>query len=180
MPPKAGGAGRFALARLLLQVLQSLRQLNRKLLLLFATSLLPACIIPVGPEFQDPVGVPNSQPQIFNPSPDWGAETTGTSLGGALFRFTVTDLNGDDLHIRWIVDGNKKESPPLDPNNTAEKTVTCQQDIDDKTASRHFVRGVVADRDFRNDTNDLLAVEPPGLYNLVTWTLNMTCPGSPQ
>ena len=186
MPARAGGAGRFALARLLLRVLQTVRQLDRKLILLFATSLLPACIIPVGPEFQDPPGVANSPPQILNPVPDWGLDTTGTSVDGAGFSITVTDLNGDDLHIRWIVDFQKKAGPDLvghdNPNKTVEKQVTCQQDIDDahKTNSRHPVRVVVADRKFLDNTDDLLAVEAPGVYTVATWTLIMTCPVSPQ
>jgi len=175
--------GRFALARLLLQVLRTLRQLDRKLLLLFALSSLPACIIPVGPEFQDPPGSPNAPPQIIEADPTWGADVTGTS--SARFSITVVDVNGDDLFIRWIVDGHPKESsrPQIshdELNRTVEKTVTCSQDIDDKVASRHFIRGVVADREFLTDTADLLAVTPPGLRDLATWTLNMTCPASPQ
>jgi len=185
-PAKAGVAGRFALARLLLRVLGQLRQLDRKLLLLFATSLLPACIIPVGPEFQDPPGVAISPPQILTPSPDWGGETTGTSAAGALFSFSVTDLNSDDLYIRWIVGIHKVESDRHqvsgdDANRMVDKIVTCQDmNLEDKAVSRHVVKGVVADRDYINTGDDLLAVEPPGLYNLVTWTLNMTCPVSPM
>ena len=51
----ARGVRGSGLARLLLQLLELL-QLDRKLFLLLAASLTPACIIPVGPNWQDPPG----------------------------------------------------------------------------------------------------------------------------
>jgi len=186
-PAKAGGAGHFALARLLLHVLRLLRQLGRKLLLLFATSLLPACIIPVGPEFQDPPGVANSPPQILDPNPTWGAEVTATQSQPFTFQMYVTDLNvGDKLFIRWIIDGfSVPATKPIVPpsgngplRELVDKRVTCQDPFD-HMKSRHMVWGVVADRDWDDTTPDLLKVQPPGLHNLVTWTLDMTCAASP-
>jgi hypothetical protein len=187
-PAGAGGAGGFALARLLLRFLVQLRQLDRRLLLLFAISLLPACIIPAGPEFQDPPGVPNAPPQILDPNPTWGAEVAGTQSEPFTFQMYVTDVNvSDDLFIRWIVDDVPVASgKPIVPHTGSgplrefvDKRVTCQDPFD-HTKSRHLVRGVVADRDYDDSTQDLLKVQPPGLYNLVTWTLNMTCPVSPM
>jgi hypothetical protein len=188
-PARAGGAGRFALARLLLRVLQTVRQLDRKLILLFATSLLPACIIPVGPEFQDPPGVANSPPQIFDPQPFWGAEVPATPTG-ATFTFTVSDLNGDGMFIRFLVDGGTVEISnnrvaPSDPASPARQPVTNQISCQILTSeasrlkSRHAVLAAVADRMFDLGVEDPLTVPAPGLYTPITWTLNMTCPVSP-
>src|SRR5262245_11346724 len=92
-------AGASPLARLLLSFSRTFQQLDRKLVVLsLAVSLTSACIIPVGPEWQDPAGEPNAPPQILNPDPTWGAEVTGTT--SRTFSFTVTDQNGaDDLFL---------------------------------------------------------------------------------
>jgi hypothetical protein len=188
-PAKAGGAGHFALARLLLHVVQTLRQLDRKLLLLFATSLLPACIIPVGPEFQDPPGVANSPPQILDPNPFYGNEVTAPPTG-APFTFTVTDLNGDAMFIRFLVDGgtvaiDDNKAPRSDPASPARvvisNLISCQLLTSEasRLKSRHAVLAAVADRNFDLGVQDPLTVPAPGLYTPITWTLNMTCPASP-
>src|SRR5512138_2536925 len=93
------------LARLLLLPLE-LFQLDRKLLLLFAASLMPACIIPVGPEWQDPSGEKNLSPQIVGWAPVIGTDVVPTDDNGiatAKFTITVTDPNpGDKLFFKWI------------------------------------------------------------------------------
>ena len=71
----ARGARRSGLARLLLQLLELL-QLDRKLLLLFAASLMPACIIPVGPNWQDPAGELSVPPHFVDSDPFEGAAIT--------------------------------------------------------------------------------------------------------
>ena len=186
-PAKAGGARRFGLARLLLRVVQTLRQLDRKLLLLFATSLLPSCIIPVGPEFQDPPGVANSPPQILDPSPTWGDEVTAP----ATFTITVADPNlTDELFIRFLVDGelatinDNHRGPPADGSPvrpSVSNQITCQNIPDSKkTLSHHRVLAAVADRDWDLSVPDRLTPLPPGLVSSpVTWTVNITCQMSP-
>jgi hypothetical protein len=189
-PPKAGGAGPFTLARLLLRLLLQLRQLDRKLLLLFALSSLPACIVPVGPEFQDPPGIPNSPPQILDPDPTWGDEVTAPGNMGFLFRFTVTDGNaGDDLQIRFFVDGDpvaiqndsvSGTDTGIPVRSVIENRITCQLlSQQSKLKSRHAVLAAVADRMFDLEAPDPLTVKSPGVATPITWTLNMTCPVSP-
>jgi len=191
-PAKAGDARRFALARLLLKVLRTVRQLDRRLLLLFATSLLPACIIPVGPEFQDPLGVPNSAPRIVNPIPTWGEEVTGTADNGYTFRFTATDADSDILYVRFLVDKFLVATSPgfvsgSKSGSLVETRITCPliMNPESKMKSSHKVLAAVADTMFDIDVQDPLTPEPPGLVSTpVTWTLNMTCqttmsPGSP-
>jgi hypothetical protein len=178
-PVNAGGAGGFALARLLLRLLDHLRQLDRKLLLLLAVSSLSACIIPVGPEFQDPLGVPNSPPQILDPDPTWGEEVTATPALLKDFSFDFIDVNADDeLEIEWIVDGTRVSlsrvlsgSGGTAVKHTEVKRIACVEV--DQATSRHVVIAGVADRPF--STNDPLAVTDNGLPAFVPWTLNLTC-----
>src|SRR5262252_2775356 len=96
----ARATGRYALARLLLGI-------SAKLLLLSAvTSSMPACIIPVGPQWQDPDGVPNAPPEFLSwtPSPDKIQSTTFSAP--LTFTAVATDVNvADSLYTLWKVDG---------------------------------------------------------------------------
>src|SRR5437870_8232998 len=88
-------AGHSMLARLLLFVLDHISKLDRKLLLLLFASPMSACIIPAGPQFQDPAGVPDSPPFLLAVSPDEGSTTTKDT-----FTVTPSDINvGDDLYV---------------------------------------------------------------------------------
>ena len=89
--------GGSLLACLLLYFRKHLTKLDRKpLLLLLAASLTPACIIPVGPEFQDPPGVANSPPYAISPDPPAGTVTANPTVV-----FSVTPVDADllkDVH----------------------------------------------------------------------------------
>src|SRR5436190_2240679 len=106
----AGPPGFSRLARLLLFVARPLAKLDQRfVLLLFAASLSPACIIPVGPDFQDPPGIPNGRPVITNTDPLFGTEVLATDVPmEAMFEITVIDSNNDPLYVRWVAD-----FPPL-------------------------------------------------------------------
>jgi hypothetical protein len=74
----ARGTRRSGLARLLLKPSgRLLRKLDLTFLLLLAVAPTPACILPVGPDWQDPLAVPNSPPKILDPEPFWGDEVDG-------------------------------------------------------------------------------------------------------
>src|SRR6188768_803163 len=90
-------ARRSGLARLLLQLLELL-QLDRKLLLLLAASLMPACIIPVGPDWQDPPGEKNLPPKIVRTEPPF----IGPPVVDGKFTVFVTAPNGDALFFKWF------------------------------------------------------------------------------
>src|SRR5262245_24510646 len=95
-------ARRSALARLLLQLLELL-QPDRKLLLLLAASLMPACIIPVGPDWQNPRGEPNQPPQIVMTTPESGSHFGAE--GSAKFTIIVSDANvREPLFLKWLED----------------------------------------------------------------------------
>src|SRR3954469_22246342 len=106
-PRRAAGqstraAGRSVLARLLLFVRDHIAKLDRKLLLLLVASPMAACIIPAGPEFQDPAGVPDSPPFLLGESPDEGGTITKDP---PVFTVTPSDVNvRDDLFLLWLTE----------------------------------------------------------------------------
>jgi hypothetical protein len=186
----AGSARDSALARLLLRTC-----LKLLLLLPFAAaSSVPACVVPVGPEFQDPPGAPNAAPEILNPNIFPGAAIA--ALGSSqTFSFTVTDPNaGDTLHLRWVSDsppfdmnasrnlpvGDRNMFPPAGdgPQHTStEATIHC---FDVYTGiSTHRIYAVLADRDFADQGNDYFAVLGDGKTAIANWTLTLNCP-APQ
>jgi hypothetical protein len=181
----ARGTRRFGLARLLLQELgRLLRKLDLTVLLLLAVAPTPACILPVGPEWQNPVGTPNAPPQILDPDPDWGDDASATQITPKTFKIFVTDVNvADSLHIQWIVNGRRvfTPRPTIDATGAqvrelVEKTVSCN-DIFDTTLTRHTVLAVVADRELDLNVPDLFAVkDPAGEIAIAPWKLDLTCP----
>jgi hypothetical protein len=185
-------ARRSPLARLLLLLLELFRplQLYRKLLLFLAFPFMPACIIPVGPEFGDPAGTPNAPPQIADADPFFGEEVT--AVGSQIFQIRITDPNvGDFLYLKWIADYppytivNTRQIPtnkPIVPpngdgtpiNELIETSIDCN--AINSSFSHHKIMAVVADRDFVNVAGNLLVVRSGGQYALATWYLNLTCP----
>jgi len=104
------------MARLLLCLFQHVAKLDRKLLLLFVVSPLFACVIPAGPEFQDPPGVPNAPPYVVAVSPERGATVIGNE-NEVTFSVTPGDVNVDDpIWIKWIT-----EYPPFNTNLTKDQ-----------------------------------------------------------
>jgi len=181
----ARGVRRFRLARLLLQLLELL-QLDRKLFLLLAASLTPACIIPVGPNWQDPPGEENAAPTIISEMPEVG--TRGTS--GA-FRVVVSDAEGDQLFSKWFVD-----FPPFVPGTSyvgmeqplmqagpgmpvpAETTFDCGPYIQSSQPT-HRIMLAIHDRHFKDgdgvDPRDTVDGRTPIKF---VWFLDKVC-GSP-
>jgi hypothetical protein len=169
---------------LLLFVRDQISKLDRKLLLLLLASPMSACIIPAGPEFQDPPGVPDSPPYLWMVSPD-----QGTTVVGAMPTFSVTpgDFNVDDpLFVKWIVD-----FPPYVPGVTHEATTNPLSPSADgnpirdaatfpancfqfnTATSTHHIAAAISDRNF--DGQGLLtspSVVPP---ILVIWTWERNC-----
>lgn len=185
--PGAAGARRSLLARLLLRFFEHLSQLDRKLLLLFVAAPLSACVIPVGPQFQDPAGDPDQAPFFTSTNPAMNSEVMSP-----LFEITATDPNpGDSLHVRWIADFPEtvpdmartlslSETFAPGPNNTPARahstiTVDCDAYKLQTGVDRHRIAAVVADQDFAGGT-DLTAVSNQGRSVLATWVWNVTCP----
>jgi hypothetical protein len=168
---------------LLLSLLELLH-LDRKLLVLFAASLMPACIIPVGPEWQDPPGEANLAPQIIDWDPFIGTEYA-PSMDTAKFSITVTDPNDDKLFFKWIANYSepglrrilnaRPDVPPTgngSPQPAIEETFDCN-DLN-RLPSRNSILVVVADRPFI-DAGDPIAVQADGKRAFAAWTLNLSC-----
>jgi hypothetical protein len=180
----ARGARPSGLARLLLEILQ---KLDRKaaLLSLLAASLMPACVIPVGPEWQDPIGIPNSGPEILDPQPDWGAERSITGMGQQRFQFDVRDINvGEPIFVEFFADDQRvvrlmfANAGPTPQRQRVDTSIACA-DVD-KMLMRHSIKAAVADQRFTDDDpNNPLAVANDGRVAVITWTLNVTCLLSP-
>ena len=181
------GAGSLRLARLLLHLLADLaRKLDRKavLPLSLAVSLMPACVIPAGPEWHDPLGIPNAAPEIFNPIPGAGDAIGAPATRPPEFSFWITDVNGDDLFVRPFANGTQITTSDLPfkgvkgvpMQHRVGLTVTCPN-ISDKTITSHKIKAAVADREFTDDDpSDPMKVPEGGKVTVITWTLNMTCP----
>jgi hypothetical protein len=146
------------------------------------------CVLPVGPEFQDPSATQNFDPRILDSDPALGARVTGGE-----FHVTVQDPNpGDNLYVRFVADypplsGNTRfvgdKQVPHNPDGQllskdVEVVVTCAMLAKLPT---HQVTVIVADREFLLDaTSAIQPAEPTRLpadaqRTIGSWTLDMEC-----
>jgi len=73
--------------------------------LLTLVSPMSACVVPVAPSFQDPVGQPNVPPYIVNAMPPSGSFFSSKPTDDSAVLLTVTDQNvGDHLYYHWVID----------------------------------------------------------------------------
>jgi len=80
-------------------------------MLVCVTAALPACVIPLGPDFSDPPAPPSVPPYIVSGVPDQGSLVAGTTS----FQVWVTDLTPPGpLTVRWYAD-----FPPLQGDTRA-------------------------------------------------------------
>jgi hypothetical protein len=170
------------LARLLLH-LRLFLQLDRNLFLLLAVPLMPACIIPVGPEFQDPDGLANVAPVIFGWDPPDNSIVVGSN-----FAVTAKDANGDRLDFRWIVDypgpaskivlRDDVKQPAVNGAVPSHWTLDCRLDPLDISLPFHRLTVFVADRPYV-DSDDITMVMAPGKSDRADWIWNVSCPPPP-
>lgn len=160
-----------------------------------------ACVIPLAPEFQDPVEVKNYPPVIDNTDPPIGATVSTDDQGVGHFRVRISDPNLSDwLHLKLLADYPpadtntaqlstvlQGEYAPVDPPSTDTVRVhdtsfgiSCASATPKLAASinPHRIVLLVADRDFRTDsskTGGLYLPQEDGLMAIATWYLNLTC-----
>jgi hypothetical protein len=143
---------------------------------------LPACIIPVGPEFHDPSGVPNSAPYIQSSNPERGGVWQSST-----FEIRFSDSNVEDnLSVRWIIDfppstlgttmilPTDKEFARSDGRiieGRSEKTFLCDGL---RPLPTHQIMVVISDRDFDPGPGDPINPGPGGKTAVGTWTWNAT------
>jgi hypothetical protein len=147
------------------------------------------CVLPIGPEFQDPPAPQNYAPIILEAEPELGRRVTTPT-----FRVTVQDPNpGDDLFVRFVADYPllTEDTRPLttrpithraDGRLLAEDvtvTATCTALA---SRSSHQITVIVADRDFLKDAappgqlSDPLRLPAAAQRVLGSWTLDLECP----
>jgi hypothetical protein len=143
------------------------------------------CVIPVGPQFQDPLAARNLPPRIAYTDPPQGVPTNGLN-----FTITVADDNSDVLHVRWIFDfppyhESTRRLPDIPvsgtptPKDLPTMQVSCLQlapNSAEDSLGRHLVMVVVADRPFVDDPEKPDQVTAEGMTDTAYWTLNHSCP----
>jgi hypothetical protein len=150
---------------------------------------LSACVVPVGPQFEDPPG--NASPFLASSTPAAGSVL---SASAPTIEVTLGDPNLDDiLEGRWLID-----YPPcgsisrlaLEFRRPATGTLTrepvrfvpsCSEHLIASGLESHRVTLSVADRAFIPQAQaapDLCldSVQAEGLLVRATWILNLVCP----
>lgn len=160
--------------------------------IVFLSSLLTsACVVPIGPQFQDPPAAQNFAPTITDSFPP-----NGEIVMTKNFRVTVSDPNlADFLHVRWIAD-----YPPYGPNsrllaapdlpNSATATTPLRQEtsitVDCLSSNlslglmQHQIMVIIADRPFLTDDNlpqdrKLTSLPDDAGHVEAHWTLQLEC-----
>jgi len=179
--PRCAGSTRPArgtpLARLLLHS-------ARELCLLLLALPMSACIIPVGPDFRDPDGVPNSPPFIISSVPLNGETAIGETFTPT---FTPSDVNaGDPLFVRWLRDyppfingTSAKEDQELPPGwqGPVSKNFDC---LGVTAPSPHKITVLVSDKPFLSDLLDPSRVADGVRPARVSWRWEWNCPKPQQ
>ncbi len=148
-----------------------------------------ACVVPVAPSFQDPVGEPNVPPYIVSAGPPVGTFITSTTL---IPQVTVTDQNvGDLLAYQWVIDypPYKPDTHPLGIEHIQPSANGSQQQVTkalsqapclfnpDPTLAVHQLAFILADREFLQSDITVLDALPMGSDGFVVranWTFS--CP----
>lgn len=150
-----------------------------------------ACIIPVAPDFQDPVAAQNFPPYAISVDPLAGSVIT-VPLEGATFDVKMLDPNvGDTMYARWIADfppvsaqtqklqEDSSQPPASGHQNTKEfvYTLQCGTNIPiDVITSPQQLQLVVADGAFLSDPTRPDAVATGVFRARFNWTFVMKCP----
>ena len=160
-----------------------------RLLLSFGSLLsllsLPACVIPVAPDFQDPVAPPGGPPYFYSSTPSPGATVTMTNPD-----ISVTPAAPDaqeTVHVRWIA--NYPEDPHLLVSDVVIGPAATPQAVRPPThlhfgcqlvnqdpGTQWLIMAVLSDSEFPVTGADptLNAAGTP--TSVRTWTLLYNCP----
>lgn len=163
-------------------------------MILAALAFAPACIIPIGPEWRDPLAADNVAPRIVDSQPQIGSvHVPPATSGPTTFRIRVTDDNvGDTLYVRFLAD-----YPPFDGEITRVlEPVTIEPRSDGAPVDQevpvhvppcgennlarglptHQIYVVVADRPFVGPVDRPEQIEDGGESEVGFWTLDLDCP----
>jgi hypothetical protein len=152
-------------------------------------------VIPIGPDFQDPVASPNFPPVLYNETPIEGASLmVSRDQRPVVTVFAHDDNPGDTLSYEWVLD-----YPPFAANTTAvlaqpnlrppasgpqtqmiSLTVTCDLGWALNGPTQRRLQLILSDRPLSGNLDTQLALpgDPVARDN---WTVTLSCPppGSP-
>jgi hypothetical protein len=147
------------------------------------------CVVPVGPQFQDPIAAQNFPPQITSTLPESGALVQAMP-DFAKFEISVSDQNvGDTLYVRWAVDYPPRDQVTsrqvgndvmIPPNGFLERQVpqviiSCNLGLQ-IDQPQHSVWVAVADKKFSLTAPDFWTLEDnTRATETRSWTLALTC-----
>jgi hypothetical protein len=152
--------------------------------LLTLVSSMSACVVPVAPTFQDPIGEPNVPPFIVSATPEIN------TFAPSEVQVTVTDQNvGDYLYYQWVVD-----YPAYSANTRDQGILQISPSVNGSqlrvtkgispcilnpvaTIAVHQLEFILADREFDQSNSMVLDALPPesdGFVVRATWTFS--CP----
>lgn len=155
--------------------------------LLASVSSMSACVVPVAPNFQDPIGEPNVPPYIVSAIPSVGAVAAPTQM----FQVTVTDQNvGDTLNYQWLIDypPYTLDTRPGDIGSIAPSADGTQQRVtkpllrlpcsyNPAPKAVHQLQFILADRELDQSNSmvpDALPPKSDGFVVRASWTFS--CP----
>jgi hypothetical protein len=162
--------------------------------LLLAALLVPmsGCIIPVAPDFQDPVGSPNLSPYLYGATPAFGTVVTVPSPKDTvpIGCFAADPNSGDTLYVMWVLD-----YPPATESTRAPQPIAlpppvsgpqvqllsyganCAPGPAANATGLHQLQLLVADRPFIYDGPNLPLdhVESGGFVAYGNWTVYLPC-----
>lgn len=150
-----------------------------------------ACIIPVAPEFQDPVGSPNLPPELSLDMPTFGSIVSlPDPHQGKTFSFQAVDPNtSQSLSARWLVEYPpfvsglsrvvQTDTPRQQPNNGSALPFSLPASCDLGTfapgaSNVHQLQVLVSDAKFLDSPPD--QVETGGTIARQNWTVLVSCP----
>jgi len=165
------------------------------LLALWISLPMSGCIIPVAPDFQDPVSSPNYPPYLSNPSPQFGRLVTvqaGVQVAVSAF---VSDPNlTDTLYYQWVYDDTTPPNPavthalgyfPLtqppdgSPQQIPPVEVNCGLGLAATSTSLHQLELIVSDREPNpHPTGPFDDIPFPGYKVYGNWPLLLLCDGT--
>lgn len=141
------------------------------------------CVVPVGPEFQDPkekVPVPDLPPSFGAQMPPFESSVTLDTALGKRFEFDVEEPNGDQVYVRFVLNyppyvsgATRLYQTQTSPPYTFTITLSCA-DVDKyKIADRNLVvivtdKGFAANPDFLPDADNRYTYEADGMTKAPT------------
>jgi hypothetical protein len=154
---------------------------------LFSLAAVPACVIPLAPDFQDPVASPGGPPYFYSSDPLPGATVT---MANNTFTVTPADPNiNATLYLRWIAnypstngDADDVQDNTIEPNgqvvrpttDSTKYTFDCLQVLLDGT--QWSIAAALSDLPFKPNNFADPTVNTEGTTVAIrTWTLVQTC-----